>query len=410
MGFHEENVAIVIDSGTGMTRDFMVVTAMNLATHTACSPSQSAGYSGDEAPKTTFASLVAHPTTTWGPNSKMSVGQAAEKKWGVLDVKCPIERGIVTNWDDLEHVWHHAFYRELKASPEFYPVYLTEVPMNPKAHRERMTQMMFDTFKVPALYMNTTAALSLYAHGRTTGCVLESGQGVTHVVPIYEGVVLVNAIARLNLGGKVLTDYLEKMLCETGCVLQDHEERQVTENGLNLTTKPVHLQVRSMMESLCYVALDFDKESIKAIENSRAVDRKFKLPNGESITIGNERFFLPEVLFQPELADLEEDSVVDATFTAIMKCDEYMHQEMLSTVVLSGGCTMFPGFSERLKKELTALASSSFEVNVLALEETQNTAWVGASVVASLDEFQYMWISREEYDNKGPSIVHSKCF
>lgn len=342
----------------------------------------------------------------------MVIGQKAEGKWGVLDVKLPIERGIVTNWEDLETIWHHLFFRELKASPEFHPVYLTEVPMNPKAHRERMTQMMFETFKVPALYMNTTAALSLYAHGRTTGCVLESGEGVTHVVPIYEGVVLVNAIARLNLCGKVLTEYMEKILRESGCVLEDHEERHVTPNGLNLVTQAVHLQVRSIMEtkSLCYVALDFNKENNKAIENPAKMQRKFKCPNGNIITIGTERFFLPELLFQPELAELEDDSVVDATFNAIMKCDEYMHREMLANVVASGGCTSFPGFIERLTKELTALAPISFEVNILALPEPKNTPWVGASVVASLPEFQNMWISRREYDKKGPSVVHSKCF
>jgi len=283
--------------------------------------------------------------------------------------------------------------------------------MNPKAHRERMTQMMFETFKVPELYMNTTSALSLFAHGLTTGCVLESGEGVTHVVPIYEGVVLVNAIARLNLGGKVLTECFEKILRERGWTLEDYEERQVTSDGLNLTTTAVHLQVRNIMERLCYVALDFNHESNVAIENTSEVEGKIELPNGTAITIGTERFFLPELLFEPELADLEEESVVDATFNSIMKCDEYMHQEMLASVVLSGGCTMFPGFRERLAKDLAALAPTSFEVNVLALEGNEkNTAWVGASVVASLDEFQDMWISRDEYDKKGPSIVHTKCF
>jgi len=386
----EENVAIVIDSGTGMIK---------------------AGFSGDETPKKSFACLVAHPTSSFGPSSGTFVGKAAERKWGVLDVKHPIERGIVTNWDDLELIWRHTFYKELKTSPEFYPVYLTEAPMNPKAHRERMTQMMFETFKVPELYMNTTSALSLFAHGFTTGCVLESGEGVTHVVPIYEGVVLVNAIARLNLGGKVLTECFEKILRERGWTLEDYEERQVTSDGLNLTTTAVHLQVRNIMERLCYVALDFNHESNVAIENTSEVEGKIELPNGNAITVGTERFFLPELLFEPELADIEEENVVDATFNSIMKCDEYMHQEMLASVVLSGGCTMFPGFRERLAKELAALAPTSFEVNVLALEGNEkNTAWVGASVVASLDEFQDMWISRDEYDKKGPSIVHTKCF
>ncbi|CAJ1965045.1 unnamed protein product [Cylindrotheca closterium] len=388
-GRGEKNVAIVIDTGSGRTK---------------------AGFSDDEAPRTTFASLVAHPTTNWGPNAKKVVGQPAEGKWGVLDVKQPIERGIVTNWDDIETLWHHTFYRELKTTPEFYPVFLTEVPMNPKANRERITEMMFETFKVPALYMNTTAALSLYAHGRTTGCVLECGEGVTHVVPVYEGVVLVNAIVRLDVGGKVLTDYLEKMISDHGYTLQDHEMRNVTGKGLSLTTEVVHLQVRGIMEKLCYVALDFNKESIKVVEDSHNLEKKHTLSNGDTVVIGNERFFLPEALFQPELADLEEESVVDATFGAIMKCDEYMHEEMLSNIVLSGGCTKFPGFKERLTKEMAALAPNTLEVNVLAMAEPQNTPWVGASVVASLDEFQNMWISKEEFYKKGPSIVHSKCF
>jgi len=373
----EQTAAVVIDNGSGMCK---------------------AGIAGDDAPRTCFPAIVGRPKMPGimvGIEQKdCFVGTEAMAKKGVLALKYPIENGIINSWDDMEKIWHHCFFNELRVSPEEHPALLTEAPLNPKPNREKMTSIMFENFNVPSFYVAIQAVLSLYSSGRTTGIVLDSGDGVTHTVPIYEGYALPHAIQRIDLAGRELTDYLLKLLSEVGNAMASSAEKEI---------------VREIKEKLCYVALDYEAE-IKAYSESSKNDKVFELPDGNTLTIGNQRFRCPEALFKPLNVGKEFPGIHELTFKSIMKCDVDVRRDLYGNIVMSGGTTMFEGIAERLNKELVSMAPSSMKIKVVAPAERKFSVWIGGSILSSLSTFQSMWITKAEFEESGPAIVHRKCF
>lgn len=370
----DDNPPVIIDNGTGYIK---------------------AGFGGEETPSHLVPTVVGRPKFTnvmIGSNTKtVFFGDEALAKRGILKLIHPLEHGIVTDWDAMTEVWDYVFYNILRVSPQAQPVFLTEAALNPKKCREQMTEIMFEGFRTPAMYVAIQARMALYCTGRTTGIVLDIGDGVTHTIPIYQGYSLPHAVLRKDLAGRDLNSFLTVLL---------------RKRGFNFVTGGEQEIVRHIKEEYCYVAFDKNYEDNLP---ELPIERKYELPDGQIITIGRERYECSECLFDPSLIGMESTGVHQMLFSSISKCDIDIRAELYKNIVLSGGCSMLAGMGYRLKRELAALVPPTVKLDITEWENRQYMVWIGASILSSLSSFANQWISAQEYDETGPRIVHRKC-
>ena len=259
------------------------------------------------------------------------------------------------------------------------PILLTEAVCVSAADREKMTKIMFETFNATKVYIGDQSILSLYAAGRKEGFILSSGHGVTQIVPCYQGFVYRPAASRIDVGGSDLTEQLCKLLAERG--------EQVSSDTA------CHIK-----ETQCYVALNPDTETPE--------DKTYKLPDGREIVLKKERIQCPEFF-------LKTPNLFEMIKGAITKCSEEKGMELnslYSDIVLSGGNVLFPGMSKRIEKELQAIAPTDVKVSVIPPAGDVNSSFIGGSILTCLVEaMQPLWITKKDYEDNGPAIVHTKC-
>ncbi|KAK7479204.1 hypothetical protein BaRGS_00029548 [Batillaria attramentaria] len=367
----DEVCGVVIDNGTGKIK---------------------AGFAGDDAPRVVFPTLTGRARreiVMSGVDTKDHyIGDEAESKRSLLSLHHPMQRGVVTDWDEMELVWHHLYDNELRVPPEQHPVVVTEATQTPKSNREKMTEVFFEQFNVPGFYVTNPGILSTYASGRGTVITVDVGEGQTQVMNIYEGYTNPEAIESMNLGGADLTEALQKLLRQRAYNVGDPSDA---------------ITVRDIKEKLCYVALDFEKE-LRDAECGLTTDEKYELPDGQVVNLSTERFTVPEILFQPSLIGKQMKGLHTLVFDCLQKCPIDTRRDFYCNIFLVGGSTMFPGMAERMQKEIQALVPPAAKVKVIAPPERKLSVWIGGSILASLSTFQSWWITREEYDESGPSI------
>ncbi|KAH9456998.1 hypothetical protein Pst134EA_020901 [Puccinia striiformis f. sp. tritici] len=356
------------------------------------------------------------------------IGRKAQELKGLLKINYPIEHGVVDDWDDMERIWNYIYQSELETASEEHPVLLTEAPLNPSHNRDQAAQIFFETFNVPALFTSIQAVLSLYASGRTTGIVLDSGDGVTHSVPVYEGFSIPHSIRRVDLAGRDITNQLQLLLRKAGYNFLTSSEKEI---------------VRIMKEKTCYVALNPVKEEKDhhhvgggasggasgaaggtagtgvggggsggasgsgGIGYGRGED--FKLPDGSVVRLGPERFRATEILFNPELIGEEFPGIHQVVVDSINRTDLDLRKHLFHNIILSGGTTLCKGFGDRLLFEVKKLTMKDVKIKIYAPPERKYSTWIGGSILAGLNTFKKMWVSAEEYQ-EDPDIIHRKSF
>ncbi|KXN70645.1 Actin/actin-like protein [Conidiobolus coronatus NRRL 28638] len=373
---------LVVDNGTGFAK---------------------VGYAGSNFPSHVFPSVVGRPMLRAEEQigdrevKDIMVGDEAAELRSILQMSYPLENGIIRNWEDMRHLWNYTFNEKLQIDPKECKILLTEPPMNPKQNREKMAEVMLEEYQFDGFYVAIQAVLTLYAQGLLTGVVVDSGDGVTHIIPVYQGYSLPHLTKRLDIAGRDVTRYLIKLL-------------QL--RGYNFNRTADFETVRQIKEKLCYVSYDLNLDKKLSTETTVLMEQ-YTLPDGRVIKIGSERFEAPECLFQPELVDCESAGVAELLHNVINAADLDLRPELYRHIVLSGGSTMYPGLPSRLEKEMKQLylthvlkgdssRLANFKINIDDPPSRRHMVFLGGAVLANLlKDKPSAWVTKAEWEEQG---------
>jgi actin beta/gamma 1 len=299
---------------------------------------------------------------------------------GLYKIFYPIEKGIIQDWGYFEKIIDYIFYN-LRVDPSLVNVLFATHPLFPRKDLEKLFELFLEHYQCMAFYPVLDSMLTLYSGGFQTGLVIEIGDSITRIVPIYEGYKLDHAIKYLEIAGRTLTRYMEKILGETGYSADSSIRREL---------------VRALKEKACFVSLDY-KEDLKRVEQ---YEKPYSLPDGSTIKLSKQRFQVPELLFNPT-SELEETPLPEAILDVIEMCDLDIRPDLLNNIFLSGGSSMFPNIKSRIYQELeVGLAKrkkKSQTIKIIAPRERVFSVWVGGSILAMIPEFSKNWITRAKY-------------
>ncbi|XP_046686323.1 actin-related protein 2-B isoform X5 [Homalodisca vitripennis] len=367
------------------------------------------GYAGSNFPEHIFPSMVGRPIIRAVNKigdievKDLMVGDEASKLRSMLELNYPMENGIVRNWKDMCHVWDYTFGPEkMNIDPKECKILLTEPPMNPIKNREKMIEVMFEQYQFHGAYIAIQAVLTLYAQGLISGVVVDSGDGVTHICPVYEEYALPHLTRRLDIAGRDITKYLIKLLLLRGYAFNHTADFET---------------VRQMKEKLCYVGYNIETEQKLALETTVLVE-PYTLPDGRVIKLGGERFEAPEALFQPHLIDVEGQGIAELVFNTIQAAHIDIRAELYKHIVLSGGSTMYPGLPSRLEREIKqlylerVLRNDMDKLNKLKIRiedppRRKDMVFIGGAVLAEvMKDKPNFWITNQEYQEEGKNVLN----
>ncbi|XP_035215910.1 actin-like [Stegodyphus dumicola] len=358
-----------------------------------------AGFAGDDFPIFSMPSTIGIPKyprcmPSLVHDREFYVGDEAQKHRGILSLHYPVERGIVKDWDSYEKVMDYILIEGLGIDCSHHPILYAEPALNPLSNGEMIAELMFEKFNALSFYLTLKPALALYASGSVTGSILYSGGGITTTMAVFEGCKIKQATNRVNFGGRDVTNYLIKLLSEKNYIFITPAEREIG---------------REIKETLCFVSKDYELDLNMAAKHPATRTKDYILPDGQTLKLTKEMFQSPEILFTPSAAGREENGVQDLILSTVAKCDIDLRKNLYSNLIITGGNTMFPGFSDRLRKELRSKVNQKTPVCLIAPEERRFMVWLGGSILASLSACKKLFIAKSEYDAEGSKIIHKKC-